>query len=269
MAWKFQNPVATLENGRLSGQIDISQPNSGLHRLGLDRQTLTGRICGVERDDPSRAATATWSAKPFDAYLRGADLVASYQAADDWPFSPQVYWSTDTLAEHERVLGSLSLQVSISTHLLDTHPRICAVTQLVAEELRHLPANLDGGGTIIVRDEQDFTSRPECDAHCLVWRLPGGRLSYIEIVPASDFYVLKFRHHDDGTCEARWELIAEFLEKGVIRRTRLQAAFLPRQHDLEIAAECCKACAAIPLPLPPCRRPGPGSQTGFAALRRR
>ena len=74
-------------------------------------------------------------------------------------------------------------------------------------------------------------------------------MSYAEIVPASDFRELTVQHDKDGTCQARWELIADFLEKGVIRRTRLQAAFLPRERDVQLAAACCRHFAARPLPL--------------------
>ena len=45
------------------------------------------------------------------------------------------------------------------------------------------------------------------------------------------------------------ELIAEFMEKGVIRRTRLDSVFLPRERDVELVAECCSQFATRPLPL--------------------
>ena len=43
--------------------------------------------------------------------------------------------------------------------------------------------------------------------------------------------------------------MADFLEKGVIRRARVHAAVLPRENDVELALECCRAIENRPLPL--------------------
>ena len=170
---------------------------------------------------------ARWPAKLSDAYVRGNDLVATYQATDAWPFAPQIYWRADTLQSVDELSLSVSLLVSVSTHLLDTHPQICAVTQLAADEILHVVSSDNGNpkSNLAPRPKRD-DSASRAGACCLLWRLPGGMLSYAEIVPASDFRELTVRHEKDGTCHARWELIAEFLEKGVIRRTRLQSVFL-------------------------------------------
>jgi hypothetical protein len=68
-------------------------------------------------------------------------------------------------------------------------------------------------------------------------------------MPASDFQRLTVEFDSDSGCRTRWELFAEFLEKGVIRRARLQTALLDRQHDLEAAAVCCRRFHERPLPL--------------------
>jgi hypothetical protein len=39
------------------------------------------------------------------------------------------------------------------------------------------------------------------------------------------------------------------LEKGVIRRARLQSLFVPRENDVQLVAECCRAIESRPLPL--------------------
>ena len=49
-------------------------------------------------------------------------------------------------------------------------------------------------------------------------------------------------------CSSKWELFSEFLEKGVIRRARLQAMFVP-EDDVQLVAECCQSIAERPLPL--------------------
>jgi hypothetical protein len=82
----------------------------------------------------------------------------------------------------------------------------------------------------------------------MLWRLPGGELSYAEIVPASDFRRLRVERFDHSI-GAQWEMFSEFLEKGVIRRARLQAMFVPRADDVQIVAESCQSIALRPLPL--------------------
>ena len=41
-------------------------------------------------------------------------------------------------------------------------------------------------------------------------------------------------------------MFADFLEKGVIRRARVHAAVLPRENDVELAIECCRAIEQLP-----------------------
>ncbi len=53
----------------------------------------------------------------------------------------------------------------------------------------------------------------------------------------------------NGAIQSQWELFAEFLEKGVIRRARLQSLFVPRENDVQLVAECCQAIEHRPLPL--------------------
>jgi hypothetical protein len=252
MTWKFQSPLGTLECGALAGQVDVAQPQLGLHHIRCQSASLDGCICSVQRrpNAPSGSTTANWPAKLSDAYVRGSDLVATYQATDAWPFAPQIYWRADRLQVADERLASVALLVSVSTHLLDTHPRISAGAQLVADEILYVVRS--GSGELQVSPlacGKETVLHPSGDACCLLWRLEGGSLSYAEIVPANDFRECSVRYEKDGACHARWELIAEFLEKGVIRRTRLQSIFLPCERDLELAADCCRYVVERPLPL--------------------
>jgi hypothetical protein len=247
MKWKFENQVATLECRSLSGRADVTRPQLGVHQLRFGALPIAGRICGVERE-PTTEST-TWPARLAESYVRGGDLVATYRAEEGWPFAPQLYWRADEQCSDDKVLCTLSLQVSVSTPLLDTHPQIFAVTELASEKLMQVTP-LDGDANVTaIKFEESPVVRQDDGVCCLLWRLPGGKLSYAEIVLASDFRELKVHPKEGGMCQARWELIAEFLEKGVIRRTRLQAVFLPREGDVALAAECCRDFMARPLPL--------------------
>jgi hypothetical protein len=91
--------------------------------------------------------------------------------------------------------------------------------------------------------------RPSADICGVLHRLTELPISYAELMPGSDFRALTVRQTAHGEYQAEWDLFADFLEKGVIRKARLQTAFLPRENDVQIALEYCAAIERRPLPL--------------------
>jgi hypothetical protein len=198
-------------------------------------------------DDPT--SNDAWPGQPVDAYVRGNDLVASYAPTSDWPYSPQISWSVDTLASIEALLGSLSLVISVETQLLDTCPRFTLNSQLPADEvLQVIPAASRNARAVKIRAGGEQVVLPQAGPCCLLWRLRGENISYAEIMPPSDFRQLAVRH-DCGEAIARWDVFGDFLEKGVIRRARLAAVFLPRENDVELSAAYCRETERRPPPL--------------------
>lgn len=194
---------------------------------------------------------AFWPMRLAEAYVRAGDLVATYLTEPAWPYRPQIYWQTDVLSGIPQVLASLSLIVSIQTDLLDTRPRLGVASQVPADELVHVAVNGQGHSAQSLTIAKSYVLEPDAKFLCLVVRLPGGETSYVECAPASDFRELRASSADDEAREAKleWQLFDEFLEKGVIRRARVHAFFLPREDDVRLAAECARALATRPLPL--------------------
>jgi hypothetical protein len=242
--WKFQRPVAELQLGSLAARIDASQPQLGLHQLRLQTQAVSGSLFSLK---PSELAA--WPAALADAYVRGSDLVATFEPANDWPYAPTIYWRAEQPAAGRGALTALSLLVSIQTNLLDTHPRVCVATELPAAEVLQLSTGAGCQVNATVLKSQTCSITSDAATTGMLWQLPGGQLSYVEIAEANDFRQLVIERDDRGICRAEWALFAEFLEKGVIRRARLQAAFLPRENDAERAAELCRSLESRPLPL--------------------
>jgi hypothetical protein len=241
--WKFQRPVAELKFGSLAARVDVSQPQLGLHQLRLQTQSISGSLFSLK---PSEVAA--WPAALADAYVRGGDLVATYEPAKDWPYAPTIYWRAEQATNHA-AMAALSLLVSIQTNLLDTHPRVRVATELPAEEVLQISMGAGGKANASALDREKYTIASESATTGVLWRLPGGQVSYVEIAEANDFRQLVIERGDRGGCRADWELFAEFLEKGVIRRAWLQAAFLPRKNDVELAAVLCRGLESRPLPL--------------------
>ncbi len=217
--WSLQSPSAQLNHSALSGWIDVSQPQAGLRKIAVQGVRFDGHALAV-----SRATDHQWPLRLAEAYVRGGDLVAAYEPAAVWPYAPHIYWRAMNVETDIASLGALSLLVSVQTHLLDTCPRVAVTTELPADELIQI------GG-------------------CIVWRFPGSAISYAEMMLPSDYCAVKIEPEVRGKHRVNWELFAEFLEKGVIRKARLNAVLLPRQHDIALATACYAEFAAQPLPL--------------------
>jgi hypothetical protein len=251
--WTFDPPIGRLQLRSLAGQIDAAQPEQGLTGVSLDRRDLNATLFSIRReiatDAPARLPQNPWPATLADSYARGNDLVASYAASSDWPYAPEIYWSAETLGSLPSVISSLSLVISVQTHLLDTYPEIIITSELAAAEMFELSAFVDGAKEIAIPLGRRQSPPSAANMCCLLWRLRDENVSYIEIVPNSDYRQLLIERRGDGICRASWRLFADFLEKGVIRRARLHSVFLPRENDIQLAAACCRAMERRPLPL--------------------
>jgi hypothetical protein len=248
--WRFNDHAAELCRGALTGRVDVSHPELGLHAISLGPHSLQGHVLGVRRFEPTielrSHATTAWSVA--DAYVRGDDLVATYKPTEGWPFSPQFYWQAER-PDASGPLAALSLLVSVQTHLLETWPNVGIESRLHPVEVLLLELNSSNG--VVSRSLMwgDHVFYPSATSTCVLHRLSGDDLSYLEIMPASDFREVHVRWAADGTCETNWSLFADFLEKGVIWRARLQSLVLPRANDLQLATACCRAIGQRPLPL--------------------
>jgi hypothetical protein len=256
-AWTFHKTRAELCCGELTGQVDVSHPESGLNRLSIGTSQLSGHILAArpsssEAPDPKQADRHTRDTSGLnvaDSYVRGCDLVATYEPRDDWPYTTQIYWSAPVHETMEQRLGSLSLFVSLHTHLLDTWPRLSIESLLEADEAFYLADNAGAPGAMKPIGRGQHELQPTGKACCVLQRLVGVPVTYAEIMPASDFRKLTIRYISDGACQTSWELFADFLEKGVIRRARMQSVFVPRNNDQAIALALCKEIDQQQLPL--------------------
>ena len=248
--WNWQPPIGVLQCGPLAGRVDVARPQRGLHQLQLAGQSLGGQLLGVTwegvpDDRPSQVA---------DAYLRAGDLVAAYQPQADWPYAPRIYWRTEPPRSDDAALASLVLWVSVETDRLNTHPTARVESALAADELLGLNLTDDTDVSVQPLAEREQCSRVSVDSACLLWRLPGGRVSCAQFARTGDAQQLRVRpQSSDGNALSRfvcqWELFADFLEKGVIRRACLQSVLVPREDDVARATACWRAFQSRPLPL--------------------
>src|SRR6478672_3711736 len=139
--------------------------------------------------DPTRGCTPL---PVVESYLRGNDLVASYLAIDDWPFSPQLYWRANSLRAVDGVLASASLVVSVQTHLLDTVPQIAVASLLPRNEALLVSVTRDAKPIATKIDSAQPIPYTNEDC-CVVLRFEDVPLSYVEVMSAGDYHAAALR----------------------------------------------------------------------------
>lgn len=247
--------VARLELPSLTATVDLLHPTRGLRLERLDGgpplldKSFLGLDLGFSTESPE-SAESTGGLRPTEAFVRGGDLVA-YYPANPKRLVPQLYWRVVEGAGAGAGQG-IELIVSMQTDLLDNCPEWSAVSELGTGRLW----TACGGGTRFepVEPVASGATRvlPVPDAIRLV-RWPGSSVSYVELVQAGDGAELRVvggPATSDGVSQrVEQRLLREFLEKGVIRRSRLRGLFVPRADDEAAAAAASAAFAASEPPL--------------------
>ena len=178
-----------------------------------------------------------------DSYIRGIDLVAAYKADEAGQRQPHIYWRS--VEQPSCKAAGVQMIVSAQTSLLDSDPQlICTSRFSVSELLAHddnnffQPLQISGRSDVIV--SAAYLARPA-----------GADFSFLEMIHPTDFagaMVLPVSGAPDGW-QSQWQLFPERLEKGVIRRTRLAAWFVPRSGDVAVSSELFQQFTAEPPPL--------------------
>lgn len=244
--WSLQSTIAHLQYGALAAHVDVARPNVGLQGITLDQAIIDGQLLCATRST-SGPQKNVWPLPLIETYLRGRDLIASYGPVDDWPYTPNIYWRADSLAAIDDVRASLLLLISVQTQLLDTNPQICVTSELESCEDLYFCWSAGEASEVLPRDRGDVID-PQGTLCCVLRRLDNG-LTYVEIVPTTDFRWARWSSDSPRRSQFSWQLFSEFLEKGVIRRARIHAVIMPQERDLELAAECCAWLEKVPLPL--------------------
>jgi len=249
-AWSLHGTSAELKSEYLSARIDLARPHLGLHAIAApDSHAPTSilAVCRITETTAHSTAHNAWPLPVAESYIRGNDLVAGYEPEPDWPFSPQLYWQAGALRNVQGVFASMSLLVSVQTHLLDTCPQIGVSSQVPSSDTIVIAIGEGGSHHVeLIDGPQELPSANE--SLCIVRRPQNESYSYVEIMEPSDFRAVSLSLAS-GSCSVNWQLFAEFLEKGVIRKARVHTAFLPRKNDVELAAVCCDAARHLDLPL--------------------
>jgi len=237
-AWLLETHRAALHTSLLEARCDLQSLDRGFNALHIAGNSCEGALWQVT--SPQNVGRTN---PLIETYIRDNDLVASYAATSDFPFATQLYWR---LLQADETL-SVSTIVSVQTDLLDTHPVIELSCELPADEVSLLATDkLDDAPTAA----QLPTTLPEFYLPQLVlFRLKNTNITYAEAIDPSDFCGLSLTRTSAGHVRCTWRLFLHFLEKGVIRRSRLWSALVPRDNDAVHAAASFRDFLASELPL--------------------
>ena len=241
--WQLQQDRAGLALEGLSGSIHLLRPGDGLTELRRDDSPLPRtRVLGIAVPGftPGDAGAL------IECRVRAGDLAAAYRESAAWPVRLDTLWRAMPL---EGAFGAIELVLSVRTYTLDCRPQLTVLSVIKADEV--LAVAEDGTSRPLPPTAGEWTAVGDARPCCVVLRMAGAALSYAEMVHPSDFQRDELLRESDPIVPAqlRHWIFPSALEKGVILRARIRGFFLPREHDLRLAASAARAFAASEPPL--------------------
>jgi hypothetical protein len=247
-AWQLDGSKARLIGARAGATIDLAHPAHGLaiSLPGVAPDQLALRMLGIEIGEEN-----TRSAARLDAYVRGADLVATYDESPPASLRTQSYWRILEPSEFapqsaDIVIAAFDLILSVNTSLLDNNPQ-SRVLSHVSQTQECFELIRDENERLDFRHIEKPSPQP-------AQRFAGTGCYLYRFVPA-DFTFLQMVHPIDfggafaGSESVSHQLFHQRLEKGVILRARMRAAVLRRSHDLPTAQAAYERFASAEPPL--------------------
>src|SRR5262245_8393400 len=150
--WELQPPRATLRTSKFTASLDLAQPSAGWLSVQAAGRAIAGKFLGLRHP----RGLFGEQERLTDSYVRGTDLIATYEERPERPLRPQVYWRA---LQGSEVAGGQGLEVIVSmqTHLLDSDPGIVCETELASEQMLVLSV---GGSRFEIAPAQGANPRP-------------------------------------------------------------------------------------------------------------
>ncbi|MCA9269645.1 MAG: hypothetical protein KDA41_14290 [Planctomycetales bacterium] len=233
--WKVSDGLAQLDAPGFSGCVLLDKPWQGLHGIHCRGRAADG-LWLFQTPEPAPQSGAEDQTEILDWYVRQSDLVVTYAASDAWPVQTELQWRAAEAGE-DKASVCIDLLVSLQTDLLESDPTLHVGCELPPGELLHLDDAAAGRFVPVEEGEAAFTRTSADAAGLLLLRPNDGAESLALAIHPKDFQRLTA----SGAPANGWRLGAELfgppLEKGVIRRGWLRAAFTARSDDERQALE--------------------------------
>ncbi|HZZ74169.1 MAG TPA: hypothetical protein VFE24_18180 [Pirellulales bacterium] len=229
--WTCQERRALLSVGGLSATLSLDEPQQGLQPANRAATRLPAILqIGFDGDASGRIA-------PSDVYIRGRDLIATYERSAARPFRLQIYWSALPPARRD-VLGGVELILSVQTDLLESVSELRLQSEVAAACVRQLVDPAAARFIAFDPAKPSAAAPPPAGLGCFLCAPADANSdlpSYVEMIHPSDFRTAAHAAHGKRFLQNR--LFAQRLEKGVILRSRVRAYYLAGSDVERTAAE--------------------------------
>jgi hypothetical protein len=238
--WNTTNNIATAQLGDYRIEVDAANPQRGV-QWSTDKK-LAFQGVTLQFVPP---ASAKGPLQLHDLYVRGCDLVASYDQIPGAEVQPQLYWRLLQHAALEAI--GVEVLISMQTSLLHSDPK-CAIESALPGVRT---AVWDQASKLWRHSEENSNFHLQLARQsrgCVSWFSPAKEnYSYVEIVYPDDVVAQDLTL---GRCQTAF--FAEPLEKGVIRRGRVAGWLVPNARLMSgptAALQLLDAAREEPLPL--------------------
>lgn len=228
--WKLENERATVNLGDWEIELAPTAPSDGL-KFGKQGKLVWNALC--VQPQPAHGL------KTEEAYCREGDLIVRFDQSESDKFAFGLDWRV--LATEQAQMAGVEMWASVQTDDLDSEPVLvlssCAAEGEYWDVLSH--ADLTGqpaeSGAATPRGPAALISRSR-DSTAL-WLIEPSDQRHAEMLSSP------------SEAQQRIELFGHFMEKGVIRRARMQFYVCDGDLSRELIHELYVAFANSPLPL--------------------
>lgn len=206
--WELVGQLASASSKLADKDLQLTIANGA---LGSGAKVTVGRDAASLFSVESTGGEETLS----DLYVRGDDLIAKYKSSAD-EFERELYWRIHQ-ADSQTQSFALEMIYSLQTDLLDSQPDPCIVSTLKLESVSYWSAAGDPLVGDLTWQKQDAAE----GCQLITTTLESGTRLAIAVYPSDLIRMELAQSGVETTVTCR--LNADFLEKGVIRRTRMFA----------------------------------------------
>lgn len=232
--WTLSDTTAKVAHRDLTARLDLAHPEQGLLEIQLASQPLSDAKLFQLRSDAFLNPDGKTSS--VDRYVRGDDLVTVYEQQCADRLRVQSYWRA-VAPPADANATILELVVSVQTDLLDSDPSLRIASDIAASEVLWLTDEGDARFDVVETPQDLVVALGETvGTPCVVLRLADADSSLVQMAHPTDSMQVEVASAGEQRVEVRHPLFGEPLEKGVIRRGRLQVAFVPRSEDEAVGA---------------------------------
>lgn len=239
--WHLQDAVARYAAQGLSVSVDLAHPASGGQAIEFREANLSQAALFSLLLPPEFAVGML---EPNDCYLRGEDVIATYEESEQCPHRLQLYYRGGWAAlETNPEICGFDFQISLQTRRLDSNPQTVVHSRWPVQETRILDES-DQRFEPLVQNVRETSLIPS--GACILLRNEFGSIALF--AHPNDYRDCRLRYKE-GQMIVSHELFPPFLEKGVILRARLRMAALPAEEDEAEAFRIYQEFLQMELPL--------------------